>query len=408
MLLFDRILLILASCCLSIVLMIFFTGEIIPTHQVNSATSTFKIEQKNISSNSNSNATLPILSDKYLEDKEEISLGTTPPEEEILVYGEEIDKEIEKYFHNIRNQPEIDEEQKRVIDNLIEPDKKIFLTEPDVKTIVPNIEVADEKPIVPSIDTKQDKSGFVIHTVQNGESLWRISNRFKVPVYVIISANPDKAHKVIHPGDRLKIPLSTGIFYTVRSGDNLSLIAKRYQINVNSIKTENNLTTNTLKIGQELFLPKAKPLPQMQYIWQNQFIWPILGARRVTSGYGWRMHPLHHIKRFHTGIDIGARWGTSIRSVARGIVIHAGNAGSYGNLVLVRHRDGYISAYAHCSKLLVRSGAIVNSGQVIARVGASGNVTGSHLHFEMKRYKTSLNPLKALFVRIKTPVVQKY
>ena len=381
MLFFDRILLILASCCLSAILMILFTGEINPKNQ------TVQVHDK-----------IKVLNQE-IEGLQEVSEGSVPESEDMIVYGEEIDQQISKYFQDIRNQPALDEEQKRIIDDIIEPDENLMKEIDDNKLKTEEVsQISQPKIVLP-------KYGFINYTVKPGESLWRISNNFKVPVYSIISANPDKSKKIIHPGDHLKIPFSPGIFYKVQRGDTLGGIAKKYKISVSSIVSANHGSKNAIYPGKDIFLPNAKALPQIRYIWQNEFIWPIAG--RLTSGYGWRMHPMHNERRFHAGIDIGAKWGTRIRSVGKGIVIHAGNAGTYGNLVLIRHKNGYISAYAHCSSISVRSGALVNKGQIIARVGASGQATGSHLHFEMKHYQKSVNPSRILALKTKVPITVK-
>ena len=102
----------------------------------------------------------------------------------------------------------------------------------------------------------------------------------------------------------------------------------------------------------------------------------------VSSRYGWRHHPTEAVRSFHEGLDIAADEGTEIMAVQAGRVRHAGPRGSYGNLVELEHADGSITRYAHASRVFVRRGDIVEVGEAIADVGATGRATGPHLHFE--------------------------
>jgi murein DD-endopeptidase MepM/ murein hydrolase activator NlpD len=121
------------------------------------------------------------------------------------------------------------------------------------------------------------------------------------------------------------------------------------------------------------------------------FIRPVAG--RIGSGFGWRMHPILHRRMFHSGVDIGAGHGTTIRAAAAGRVVHASALGGYGNCVMVQHGSGYVTLYGHCSSLLVGVGRTVSQGQPIARVGSTGRSTGPHLHFEVRQNGRAINPL---------------
>ena len=110
--------------------------------------------------------------------------------------------------------------------------------------------------------------------------------------------------------------------------------------------------------------------------------WPIPGHSRVSSPFGYRT--LYGRKDFHTGTDFPAPVGTNIVAAEEGRVTHAGWLGSYGQLVVISHGKGISTAYAHCSSILVRVGQVVNKGQVVAKVGNTGNSTGPHLHFEVR------------------------
>ena len=111
---------------------------------------------------------------------------------------------------------------------------------------------------------------------------------------------------------------------------------------------------------------------------------PVSGV--LTSRYGYRWG------RTHTGIDIGAPTGTSIKAASSGTVTFAGWKGSLGNLVVLSHGNGIQTYYGHCSKLLVSAGQKVSAGQLIAKVGSTGRSTGSHLHFEIRVNGSSINP----------------
>lgn len=119
------------------------------------------------------------------------------------------------------------------------------------------------------------------------------------------------------------------------------------------------------------------------------YIWPT-NTHRVTSPYGYRY--LRGVYEFHLGIDIGASYGTNIKAADGGKVTYAGWKGSYGYLIIVTHDNGSQTYYAHCSKLLVSRGDKVYQGQVIGRVGSTGNSTGPHLHFEIRINGKTVNP----------------
>ncbi len=127
----------------------------------------------------------------------------------------------------------------------------------------------------------------------------------------------------------------------------------------------------------------------------GQFLWPSPVTRRVTSPYGYRIHPVTGKSRFHAGIDIGAAYGTNIVASDAGVVIVAGyNAGGYGNYVVINHGGGYTTLYAHCSSLNVSRGQSVSRGQVIAKCGSTGMSTGPHIHYEVQLNGKTTNPMQ--------------
>jgi murein DD-endopeptidase MepM/ murein hydrolase activator NlpD len=142
----------------------------------------------------------------------------------------------------------------------------------------------------------------------------------------------------------------------------------------NLIDATNTTVTNTtdLNSGQITF-PTAKGTP-------------------ITSGFGWRIHPITGERRFHTGIDFGAAMGTPIYAVDAGLVELAREKGGYGNTVIVNHNAGKSTLYGHASKLYVREGQQVVRGQAIAAVGSTGMSTAPHLHFEVRVNDKPVNP----------------
>ena len=118
---------------------------------------------------------------------------------------------------------------------------------------------------------------------------------------------------------------------------------------------------------------------------------PLKGT--LTSNFGFREHPVEGEERFHYGIDIAAVTGTEIGCFAAGRVKAVGESSSYGNYLIVEHENGFASLYAHCSRILVSSGASVKMGQTIAEVGETGIATGPHLHFELHQGGEYLDPI---------------
>lgn len=119
--------------------------------------------------------------------------------------------------------------------------------------------------------------------------------------------------------------------------------------------------------------------------------WPVAG--RITSGFGYRIHPILRFARLHKGVDFGASWGTPILAAADGQVTKAGWAGGYGRQVRIAHGGGLASSYSHMSQIIAAPGSFVRRGQLIGYVGSSGLSTGPHLHYEVYRGGQPVNPL---------------
>lgn len=122
------------------------------------------------------------------------------------------------------------------------------------------------------------------------------------------------------------------------------------------------------------------------------FAMPLASFKRVSSPFGYRKHPIGGGSKMHKGVDLSANRGTRILSAESGVVKFSGWKGGYGYCVVVDHQNGYETLYGHCSKLLADVGDNVNRGDLIAEVGSTGASTGNHLHFEIMKGGTAINP----------------
>ena len=113
----------------------------------------------------------------------------------------------------------------------------------------------------------------------------------------------------------------------------------------------------------------------------------------MVSGFGYRIHPILGINRFHSGIDIGASYGTPVVAAAGGEVIQAGYFGGYGYSVMLYHGGGYATWYAHLSSINVSMGQLVERGGLVGRIGSTGWSTGPHLHFEIRINGAAQDPM---------------
>lgn len=167
---------------------------------------------------------------------------------------------------------------------------------------------------------------------------------------------------------------------------------------------------NALAKEAESLNDKIKKL-QKQYAKQNmyngptngKFRWPTYN-RTITSEFGWRIHPVYNEKRFHSGVDIASGYGAAIMAAGNGVVIftakpvqgqNTGGSG-YGNYCIIDHGGGYTTLYGHCRYVYVKTGQKVKAGQKIGEVGSTGTSTGSHLHFEVRKSGSPVNPLRYL------------
>lgn len=123
----------------------------------------------------------------------------------------------------------------------------------------------------------------------------------------------------------------------------------------------------------------------------GETVTPVMGV--LSSDFGWREHPIDGGEKFHCGVDLAVDTGTTVKAFADGTVDYIGESDVYGKYLQIRHANGVTSFYAHCSKLCVQQGQTVAAGDKVAESGATGHVTGPHLHFELKINGVRLEPL---------------
>ena len=238
----------------------------------------------------------------------------------------------------------------------------------------------------------------VIHKVRKGDSLWKIAKRYGLKIDDIAAANKIAKNSSLKVGQKLTIVTNKGFIYKVKNGDSLWRIGNMFNINYKALAFYNNLDTITLKAGKELVIPWTRDTAEKKYAIHLQnstkFRWPC-ATKRVTSPFGFRRHPTLGRKIFHTGIDIGVSYKT-VRASLSGTVSYAGWIRGYGKIVIIKHKKGYSTKYAHLSSFKVSQGTKVLRGQAIGKSGNTGITTGPHLHFEIRKHGKLVNPKKLL------------
>jgi murein DD-endopeptidase MepM/ murein hydrolase activator NlpD len=194
------------------------------------------------------------------------------------------------------------------------------------------------------------------------------------------------------------------VYHRVRPGENLYRIGKAYGVSAAELARVNQLADpSRLEVGQELRIPGARGQLPVNVITPKSASlrrpsagerppagaslgWPVSGGT-VSSTFGQRGNS------FHDGIDISATAGTPVRAAAAGEVIYSDVLRGYGNVIIVRHDDGYATVYAHNERNLAPIGKQVRRGEVIAKLGDSGHTSGANLHFEVRKDNVARNPL---------------
>lgn len=156
---------------------------------------------------------------------------------------------------------------------------------------------------------------------------------------------------------------------------------------------EERALTEFAKKKSEVLREKNKELAKLAQQ-QGQFLWPLKDDYPITSKFGYRIHPISKTRKLHAGMDIGAPKGTDVIAAGSGVVITAKYWGGYGNAVMIDHLNGFWTLYAHLSKITVKEDQQVEIGQKIGEVGSTGQSTGPHLHFEVRKDSEPVDPMK--------------
>jgi len=230
------------------------------------------------------------------------------------------------------------------------------------------------------------------YMVQSGDNISTLATNFGLNQDTIISVNKITYTRLLQAGKPLKIANQDGVFHTVKNGENLSAIAEKYKANTEAIKTANELFSDKVVTGTELFIPGARlDWSKLQEINGDLFIWPVYGA--ITSYYGWRRDPFNRSRRhLHNGIDIKGNTGTPIRAAMAGRISAVGYDSVFGNYVIISHHSGYRTLYGHMSAITTKTGSYVQQGDRIGLVGNTGQSTGPHLHFTVYKNGATINP----------------
>jgi len=259
------------------------------------------------------------------------------------------------------------------------------------------------------------RHGLTTYQVVSGDTIIGIASSFGISPQTIMMENKIDENTILRPGQELTILPTTGITYTLKTGDTLESILSKYKISEDDFLDANNIELfDDLGIGSIVVIPQntvnlpVKATPKFVRDSSNQvalkeaqapadfvnsavsFIWPT-NVRSLTQGFHSR----------HRGLDISNSKTESIYAAADGFVEISGfQSNGYGNTIIINHGNGYKTRYAHASALYVTAGEYVTQGQTIAKQGRTGRVrgvTGIHLHFEIIKNGVQVNPL--LYVR---------
>jgi murein DD-endopeptidase MepM/ murein hydrolase activator NlpD len=224
-----------------------------------------------------------------------------------------------------------------------------------------------------------------VHIVEPGESLIGIAHKHGVSLKALAQANNVQPYAKISIGDRLTIPGGRPVAARRTPAPQVAQPRTVPATKVASAPVQTARVATPEQQPPETVTKTAEAAGSMP-----SFRWPVKG--RIIAGFGPRPNGAPN-----DGINLAVPEGTPIKAVDDGIVAYAGNElKGYGNLVLIRHANGYVSAYANASQLLVKRGDSIKRGQVIANAGQTGNVTSPQLHFEIRKGSTPVDPIKYL------------
>ena len=239
------------------------------------------------------------------------------------------------------------------------------------------------------------------YVIKKGDTISDLSKEYKIKTDYIYANNIDKNLRVLQIGKKINIPTEPGIFYSIKKGDTFEGLSKRFEVDVKTIKEDNEI--DRLLVGAKIFLREPKVSRYLSSFKQEYVKKTNLGtfsnplvAMSLTSSFGSRKHPVLKKVLNHAGVDLRAKTGTRVASAKEGVVTFAGRASGYGKLIIIKHSDGYETRYAHLSQINVKKGQKISQNQYIALSGATGRVSGPHLHFEIRKNGKIENPLTYL------------
>ncbi len=234
-----------------------------------------------------------------------------------------------------------------------------------------------------------------LYTVRDGDNLSKIASMFDVSVNTIIWANDLGSNPSLKEGRILVILPVSGIKYTIKEKDTPKLIAIRYKVKMDELLSYNNLTTSSVLIpGTTIIIPDAQPIFTKVSAKPGKKTGHVNPAHDTDGPYypGYFDRPVDDGRltqglHGHNAIDLAAPIGTAIHASAAGKVISVMSNGAwnggYGNYIVIAHNNGTHTLYAHTLKNYVRVGDSVTQGELIAKLGLTGDTTGAHVHFEI-------------------------
>jgi murein DD-endopeptidase MepM/ murein hydrolase activator NlpD len=249
-----------------------------------------------------------------------------------------------------------------------------------------------------AVELKDDNGDDILeYEVVSGDNISSIAERFNVSVDTILWANDLNSKSSIKVGQKLVILPVSGISYKVKSGDTLSGLSARFNVNERDIVGFNKTNGDKLIIGENIIIPggKISSSPSVTTKVTTSKTTGNNSPKANVAVSGGMVKPINGIKtqgvHGNNGVDFGANIGTPVYSVLDGVVTltRGGNSwnGGYGNYVVIKHSNGIQTLYAHLSSINVSKGQSVEKGQFIANSGNSGQSTGPHLHFEVRGAK---------------------
>ncbi|HSV96326.1 MAG TPA: LysM peptidoglycan-binding domain-containing M23 family metallopeptidase [Spirochaetota bacterium] len=230
---------------------------------------------------------------------------------------------------------------------------------------------------------------FYRYRVKKGDTFWTILARTSQNIDTLMTVNSFSSPGQIETGRDIYIPNMRGIIYRLKDGETAANAAAAFRIDEKYIEKVNTGLTNR---GRYIFIPCASVSGIERSMFLGTGFTHPLHIGTTTSGFGSRKDPFGDTMQFHRGIDIGCPSGSRVHAARDGKVVFTGYQGGYGLLVILQHAHDYYTYYGHLSRILVKNGDSVNMRNPIALSGNTGRTTGPHLHFEVRKGGTAVNP----------------